>query len=375
MQKVITVNLNGVAYQFDEDAYGALQQYLDRAQAQLKDNPDRAEIIADLEQAIAEKCSRYLNAHKNVVTAVELQTVLSEMGPVNAPGGTESSAGAASGASAQAPKSDAGSAPRTGAPKRLYQIRQGAMIAGVCNGLGAYFGLDPTIVRVAFALLTLVTRGWWILVYFVLMVVIPTAETSEQEAAARGVPFNAQELIDRARRNFGQHKQWRRQWKWQQRRWRQEWRRSTANWGTSWGPPPPPSYGAHFGMGLLMPVFAFVNGVSFVFLVYVIFSLVNTRAVLGWALPSGLPVWGALLLAFIAYQVVMTPIRVTRHVALRWYGGHAAWDGLFGLIVLGTIVWMFLTHQAEARDALQQFGQNIPGVWRDFRQAVSGLFR
>ena len=58
------------------------------------------------------------------------------------------------------------------------------MIAGVCNGLGVYFGIDPTIVRVTFALLTLATHGWWILVYFVLMVVIPEAETSEQVAAA-----------------------------------------------------------------------------------------------------------------------------------------------------------------------------------------------
>jgi hypothetical protein len=124
-----------------------------------------------------------------------------------------------------------------------------------------------------------------------------------------------------------------------------------------------------------MPVFAFVNGVAFVFLVYTVFSLVNLHGLLGWALPPGLPVWGALLIAIAVYQIAMTPVRVTRHVAIRWYGGHAAWDGLFGLIVIGTIVWVFLTHSAEARDALQQFGQNIPGVWWDFRQAVSGFFR
>src|SRR5262249_48718950 len=60
MQKVITINLNGNAYQLDEAGYEALVAYLDRAERQLRDNPDRAEILADLEQAIAEKCLRYL---------------------------------------------------------------------------------------------------------------------------------------------------------------------------------------------------------------------------------------------------------------------------------------------------------------------------
>ena len=36
------------------------------------------------------------------------------------------------------------------APKRLYQIRDGAMISGLCNGIAAYFNVDPTFVRVAF---------------------------------------------------------------------------------------------------------------------------------------------------------------------------------------------------------------------------------
>ena len=57
MHKVVTINLNGQAYQFDEDAYERIRAYLGRAEAQLHDNPDRAEILADLEQAIADKCA------------------------------------------------------------------------------------------------------------------------------------------------------------------------------------------------------------------------------------------------------------------------------------------------------------------------------
>jgi len=84
MQKVITINLNGNAYQIEETGYGALVGYLDGAQRQLRDNPDRMEIVADLEQAIADKCARYLNPQKTVVAAREVDDIIREMGPVEA---------------------------------------------------------------------------------------------------------------------------------------------------------------------------------------------------------------------------------------------------------------------------------------------------
>jgi phage shock protein C len=59
-----------------------------------------------------------------------------------------------------------------GATKRLYRIRDGRVIAGVCAGLGAYFRVDPTLVRLAFALLT-VFGGAGILLYLGAWVLIP----------------------------------------------------------------------------------------------------------------------------------------------------------------------------------------------------------
>ena len=58
-----------------------MREYLARAERTLSDNPDRAEIMADLEQAIADKCQRYLNPHKTVVTASEIDGIVAEMGP------------------------------------------------------------------------------------------------------------------------------------------------------------------------------------------------------------------------------------------------------------------------------------------------------
>lgn len=47
------------------------------------------------------------------------------------------------------------------------------MIAGVCAGLAEYFGLDITVVRVAYALLTVFTAFSGVIVYLILMIVMP----------------------------------------------------------------------------------------------------------------------------------------------------------------------------------------------------------
>jgi phage shock protein C len=47
-------------------------------------------------------------------------------------------------------------------PKRLYRSRTDRMIAGVCGGLAKHFGIDPTLVRLAFVILALagMSGGW-----------------------------------------------------------------------------------------------------------------------------------------------------------------------------------------------------------------------
>ena len=63
MQKVVIVNLNGIAYHLEESAYAALGEYLKAAEAQLRDNPDRTEIVGDLEQALADGGEFFVDAH------------------------------------------------------------------------------------------------------------------------------------------------------------------------------------------------------------------------------------------------------------------------------------------------------------------------
>jgi phage shock protein PspC (stress-responsive transcriptional regulator) len=56
--------------------------------------------------------------------------------------------------------------------KRLLRIRQGRMVAGVCTGLAAYFGVDVNLVRLAFGVFT-VFYGLGILLYLIAWVILP----------------------------------------------------------------------------------------------------------------------------------------------------------------------------------------------------------
>ena len=129
---------------------------------------------------------------KNVLTQSDVDAVLAEMGPVAAEGEPTATEGDTKVSSDAAP-----------APKRLYRIHQGAWIAGVCNGLAAYFNIDVSLVRLLYILVTVITHGLGILVYVIMIVVVPVARTPKEYEEASGIPpITAQKLVDRARKEF-----------------------------------------------------------------------------------------------------------------------------------------------------------------------------
>lgn len=386
MNKVITINLHGNAYQLEEAGFEALRNYLDRAARQLETNPDKDEIMADIEQAIAEKCRAILGPNKTVVVGREIEKIVEEMGPVEdasvprddpAPGG----AGARPTAEpdgAAGPKVAGATGTPPGAAKRLYKIRDGAMIAGVCNGLAAYFNIDVTIVRILFVLLTL-TYGTGLLLYFLMVIIVPTAGTPAERAAAYGIPATAQEFIRRAREGYydgmktfadrQSRREWRRKFKQDMRGWKRSFQREMSenahqwqgNW-QQWAQYPPhwtwPVFGAPF-LGLLSAVILVLG-------IYAIFSLVSHGAVFGLVLPASVPLWVGILFLIVACQILRWPLKVLRHPFLYRGGcgpGQAGplislWDSLVWLGFLVLLVWLADRYVPQAHEALQ----NLPPV-------------
>src|SRR5579885_3008209 len=311
MNKVITINLNGNAYQLEEAGYEALRDYLDHAARQLEGNPDKGEIMADIEQAIADKCRALLGMHRTVVSTPDIKTIIAEMGPVD--DGSTGSAGEKTGDSAGAagpkPTADAGA---TGGPlpKRLYRVTEGKMIGGVCNGIAAYLNIDVTIVRLLFVLLAFL-GGTTVLVYLVLMIVVPVADTAAAKAAAFGIPATAQEFIRRAKEGYYEgmktwgdkqaHREWKRKFKQEMRSWKRDFHQQMSenarqwreNWRNTWNRPPHPS-ASYF---VVLPFVALLCTLITLLWLIAFVSFLFTGAIFGLVLP-GVPWWGVLLLLF-----------------------------------------------------------------------------
>jgi len=184
MQRIsVTVTLNRSTLQFDEAAFQRLEQYLADARRALEGNPDREEILADLEQAVANQCVRRLAAGAATVTLAELQPALEEIGPVQAPGAAASTPGSAS--------------------RPLQQVSEGALISGVCLGLARYFGLDVTLLRIAAVLLLFATGGGMILVYIALMLLMPYAPLERGGKPLRKIPAKSRSLVEFIRAKLG----------------------------------------------------------------------------------------------------------------------------------------------------------------------------
>jgi len=395
VRKVISVSLNGNAYQLEDDAYAVLTAYLEEAARALASNPDRNEIIADLEQAIADKFASHLSAHKNVVTRVEIERVVAQMGPVDAEPSTAAGGGTAAGA--QTAGTTAGG---SATPRRLYQISEGAMVSGICNGYAAYSGLDVTWIRVIFVLLIFVTGGAALIAYLILMFIIPYANTSEEHAAAHGLAFNARMLVENAKRHYSQfassqwqrnrcrngdegHTEWRRaraSWRLQRRRARAEWRQFRRSGGGFGGaapspaapagvvPPAPTPYVAHVLTGSIMALLGMMLAVLGIAMVLAILSLINTRAIFGWPLPHDIPLWAGILGLIVIWNIAALPVRAIRHSAY-WYSGSyhgpwfAAFDGVVTLAILVGLGWWSVHHVPEIRE----FFQHLPRLWQDDR--------
>ena len=57
--------------------------------------------------------------------------------------------------------------------KKLYRSSTNKMIAGVCGGIGEYFSIDPTIIRLIWVVFTLLSVGIGILAYILAAIIIP----------------------------------------------------------------------------------------------------------------------------------------------------------------------------------------------------------
>lgn len=175
MKKTIKINLSGIIFHIDDDAYEKLKNYLNAINNQFQHLEDGREIIEDIESRIAEIFHTKLSDQKQVINQEDVVEMIATMGKpedyINGDDYHEEAAGER--------------AAGYRAHKRLYRNPDDAVLGGVCGGLGTYFNIDPVWIRIIFLLLIL-AGGVTLLVYIILWIVIPKAETPSQKLEMRG---------------------------------------------------------------------------------------------------------------------------------------------------------------------------------------------
>jgi phage shock protein PspC (stress-responsive transcriptional regulator) len=246
----------------------------------------------------------------------------------------------------------------TGGRRKLYRLREGALIAGVSTGIAAYTRLDLSLVRIALVLAVILSFWFVALAYIVAMFVIPTADTPEDWRAAHGLPATAQEVIDNAKARFADFEAKQDWWVWQ----RQGPARAPAADQQRFTAPAAPAAGIAVrlfaGLGALS--FGAIGAAATLVLFVVIISLITNGAVFGFAPLTYMPLWLSLLLVTLVYAVVSEPVRALRVQCYKTVTGmderqSAAIDGVMSLafVTLGAI-------------ALYQFAPPVREVAGDF---------
>lgn len=180
MNKIISANINGFVFQIDELAYTKLKAYLDTIRKTISDS----EVEQDIENRIAELFNARLSNGSAAIFDKDVDEVMQQIGrpeefaAENTEEGTNGQSGPA-----------AGDNNAFRSKRRLYRDSDDKVIGGVCSGIAAYFGLDPVVIRLAFAA-AFFLFGSGIILYILLMVVIPKATTPAEKLEMRGEPVD-----------------------------------------------------------------------------------------------------------------------------------------------------------------------------------------
>jgi len=179
MKKTFTINISGTVFHIEEDAYEVLQKYLVNLKNHFGSGEEGKEILYDIESRIAEIFIEKGSKEQLVVSLDMVNEAVSIMGTpddfVNDEEGAEAFVTEEELSSDEAKRK-----------RRLYRDPDHRIIGGVCGGLGAYFNMDPVILRIIFIALLFLTGGTAFLAYIILWIAVPKAKNTAQRLEMRG---------------------------------------------------------------------------------------------------------------------------------------------------------------------------------------------
>ncbi|MCP4551232.1 MAG: PspC domain-containing protein [Bacteroidetes bacterium] len=174
MKKTFTINISGIIFHIDDDAYSKLNSYLSSIKRHFNNLNGKEEVIADIENRIAEILQAKLTDTKQVIGIEDIDEVILIMGQPSEFADEEE---------------DSSEPSRTHhAYKRLYRDSENKMIGGVASGIAAYLHTDPLWIRILFIISLFTTLG--IFIYVILWIALPEALTTTERLEMKGEKVN-----------------------------------------------------------------------------------------------------------------------------------------------------------------------------------------
>jgi phage shock protein PspC (stress-responsive transcriptional regulator) len=184
MNKTVTVNIGGMVFHIEEQAYDQLKKYLEAIRGYFTSSDGRDEIIQDIESRVAEMFTERIGNSRQVVIVSDVEYVINTMGrPEQVAGADEEKSESTSG------RSSTGGSTESKGYRRLYRDPDDKVVGGVCSGISHYVGIDPIWLRLIFAIAFFV-MGSGFLLYLLLLIIIPKAKTTSEKLEMKGQAIN-----------------------------------------------------------------------------------------------------------------------------------------------------------------------------------------
>lgn len=180
MNKTVTINISGIIFHIEEDAYDKLSKYLTTIRGYFNKAEGGSEIMSDIEARIAEMLQSKTSPIKQVVLMSDVDYVMDSMGkPEEFAGDSNENT------SFENDSKENTNTFNEPIKKRLYRDGDSKVLGGVCSGIGNYFDIDAVWLRIAL-LLMFFFAGTGFLLYLILWIAIPEAKTTAEKLAMKG---------------------------------------------------------------------------------------------------------------------------------------------------------------------------------------------
>ena len=182
MNKTVNINLAGMVFHVNEDAFKILKNYLNTLKNHFKNEESADEILKDIESRIAELFTERINK-KQTISINDVKEVITVMGE---PSQYDDEIEQEKSQEQQHKEEDL----RKGKRRKVFRDEEGRMIGGVCSGMANYFDINVFWCRIIFFFLLFIIGPGAPFVYLMLWIAIPSAKTTAEKLEMKGEKVN-----------------------------------------------------------------------------------------------------------------------------------------------------------------------------------------